>query len=175
MTAPSEAHPHRSPDETVEEVDATGRVLRLVPRARMRAERLRHRSVFIAVLSESDQLLVHRRADTKDIWPGWWDVAVGGVCGPGESWHEAAGREVHEELGLEGVAVQFLGTGAYEDDQVSLVAATFVCRTDGPFRFVDAEITEAHWVGIDEIPVWLAAKPFLPDSLALVLPRLCGR
>lgn len=172
MTPPSEAHPDRSPDETVEEVDASGAVLRLVSRSRMRSERLRHRSVFVAVVSESDQLLVHRRADTKDIWPGWWDVAVGGVCAPGESWEEAARREVSEELGLDGVPVRLLGTGAYDDDQVSLVAAVFVCRTDGPFRFADGEVSEAHWVGRTELPLWLGSRRFLPDSLALVIPRL---
>jgi hypothetical protein len=52
------------------------------------------------------------------------------------------------------------------------VAACFVCRTDGPFQFADGEITEAHWAPADEIPVWLGAKHFLPDSVALVLPRL---
>lgn len=172
MSVPSEAHPDRSPAETVEVVDATGTVLGLVSRSRMRAERLRHRSVFIVVVSEADQVLVHRRADTKDIWPGWWDVAVGGVCAPGETWDEAARRELSEELGLDGLPIRMLGTGAYDDDQVSLVAAVFMCRTDGPFRFADGEIAEAHWVDQAALPVWLGAKQFLPDSLALVIPRL---
>ena len=55
---------------------------------------------------------------------------------------------------------------------VSLLAGCFVCRTEGPFTFADGEITEAHWVSQEELPVWLGAKPFLPDSVALVLPRL---
>jgi len=53
-----------------------------------------------------------------------------------------------------------------------LLAACFVCRTEGPFTFADGEITEAHWVSQQELPVWLGAKPFLPDSVALVLPRI---
>jgi hypothetical protein len=60
----------------------------------------------------------------------------------------------------------------YVDDDVRIVAACFVCRTDGPFVFADGEITEAHWAPAEEIPVWLGAKHFLPDSVALVLPRL---
>ena len=59
-------------------------------------------------------------------------------------------------------------------DQVKLVAHVYECRTDGPFRFADGEITEAHWVSPAEFPNWLGAKQFLPDSLALVLPRLRG-
>jgi isopentenyldiphosphate isomerase len=172
MNTSAAAHPDNSPDEMVEEIDLTGNVLRLVPRRRMRAEQLCHRSVFIAVMSEKGDLLVHKRAGTKDIWPGWWDVAVGGVVGPGETWADAAVRELREELGIEGVRLELLGIGAYRDPDVQLVAATFLCRTEGPFTFADGEITEAHWVSQAEIPVWLQGKQFLPDTVALVLPRL---
>ena len=172
MNSSAAAHPDNSPDEMVEEIDMSGNVLRLVSRRQMRAERLCHRSVFIAVMSEKGDLLVHQRAATKDIWPGWWDVAVGGVVSPGESWDVAAARELHEELGIDAVKLEFLGTGAYRDKDVQLVAATFLCRTDGPFTFSDGEITQAHWVSLTELPAWLQGKQFLPDSVALVLPRL---
>ncbi|MCX6515065.1 MAG: NUDIX domain-containing protein [Actinobacteria bacterium] len=138
----------------------------------MRGEQLCHRSVFIAVMSEKGDLLVHKRAETKDIWPGWWDIAVGGVVAPGETWADAAVRELREELGIESVGLELLGIGAYRDPDVQLVAATFLCRTEGPFAFADGEITEAHWVSQAEIPVWLQGKQFLPDTVALVLPRL---
>lgn len=166
------AHPENSPNELVEEVDAAGNVVRLVSRREMRAQTLWHRAVFIAVLSESGQILVHRRAETKDVWPGCWDVAVGGVLQPGEEWERAAVRELSEELGITGVKVEPLGTGVFVDNDVKLVSACFVCRTEGPFTFADGEITEAHWVSFDELFVWLEAKKFLPDSVALVLPRL---
>ena len=172
MDHPTAAHPENSPDEMVEETDPLGNVLRLVTRREIRANALWHRSVFIAVVSNSGQVLVHRRAETKDVWPGCWDVAVGGVMAPGEDPAVAALRELGEELGLEGVGVRSLGSGVYEDHEVRLVGHCFVCRTDGPFRFADGEITEAHWAPVEELPVWLGAKQFLPDSVALVLPRL---
>jgi isopentenyldiphosphate isomerase len=172
MNTSAAAHPDNSPDEMVDEIDLSGNVLQLVTRRKMRAEQLCHRSVFIAVMSEKGDLLVHKRAETKDIWPGWWDVAVGGVVAPGETWADAAVRELHEELGIEGVGLELLGIGAYRDPDVQLVAATFLCRTEGPFAFADGEITEAHWVSQAEIPVWLQGKQFLPDTVALVLPRL---
>lgn len=172
MEPMSAAHPENSPDEMVEEVDRSGAVVGLVSRRDMREKRLWHRSVFVAVISNEGQLLLHRRADTKDVWPGWWDVAVGGVCAPGEDWESAARREVGEEVGIEGVEPAFVATGAYCDAEVALVAAVFVCRTDGPFRFADGEVTEAHWVRRDDLGEWLEAKPFLPDSVALVLPRV---
>jgi isopentenyldiphosphate isomerase len=174
VNPPPAAHPENSPAETVEEVAPDGTVLRLVSRREMRESVLRHRSVFIAVVSHDGDLLVHRRADTKDVWPGCWDVCVGGVVSPGESWDAAAVRELGEELGVEGTVIAHLGSGAYEDADVRLVGHVYECRSDGPFRFADGEITEAHWVSPAEFPNWLGAKTFLPDGLALVLPRLGG-
>lgn len=174
MSTPPAAHPENSPDESVEEIAPDGMVLGLVSRREMRARVLRHRSVFIAVVSHDGDLLVHRRADTKDVWPGCWDVCVGGVVSPGESWDDAAVRELAEELGVEGAVVTHLGNGAYEDGDVRLVGHIYECRTDGPFRFADGEITEAHWVSPAEFPNWLGARKFLPDSLALVVPHLRG-
>lgn len=168
------AHPENSPDEMVEEVDRDGTVLRLVSRSEMRRDRLRHRSVFIAVVSGKGDLLVHRRSASKDIWPGWWDVAVGGVVAPGEAAGEAALRELSEELGIEDASVVHLGSAAYDDADVRLVADCFVCRHDGPFVFSDGEVSEVQWVPLDGLLEWLGTHRVLPDSVALVLPRLLG-
>ena len=77
--------------ELVDVVDPDGRVLEVVTRAEMRRRRLRHRTVFEAVVDPDDRrLLVHRRADWKDTAPGWWDIAFGGVVAAGEGWDDAA-------------------------------------------------------------------------------------
>jgi isopentenyldiphosphate isomerase len=172
MVTPTAAHPENSPDELVEEVDSLGTVLRLVSRRQMRTDALWHRAVFIAVRSSTGQLLIHRRAMTKDVWPGWWDVAVGGVVSPGESWEQAAERELAEELGVSGVELRPLGTGAYRDDEVKLVAACFEAVCDGPFAFSDGEIIETQWVALRDLRSRLSQDSFLPDSIALVLPRI---
>ena len=170
--ARSAAHPENSPHEMVEEVDRDGHVVRLVTRQQMRQQMLRHRAVFIAVVSHANELLVHRRSLSKDIWPGWWDVAVGGVMAPGESGLDAAQRELAEEVGLTGVDVVPLGSGAYEDSNVKLVAESYMCRSDGPFTFSDGEVTETAWVPLNQVMGWLETHQVLPDSVALVLPRL---
>ena len=174
MNTSSVAHPDNSPEEMVEEVTLQGEVLRLVTRRQMRAEGLCHRSVFVAIVSHNGDLLVHRRSESKDLWPGWWDVAVGGVLAPGESPEKGAIRELSEELGVVGASIELMATGAYQDGDVALVASVYMCRTEGPFTFADGEITEAHWVSPGELSLWLQAKSFLPDSVALVLPLLAG-
>lgn len=158
--------------ELVDVVDADDRVIDTVPRSVMRRDVLRHRAVFILVCDSGGRVLIHRRSERKDIWPGWWDIAVGGVMAPGESPDRAAQRELQEELGLSQVALQPLGTGAYDDADVRLVSASYLCRHDGPFTFSDGEVIESAWIPLSDLVDWLGAHKVLPDSCALVLPFL---
>jgi isopentenyldiphosphate isomerase len=156
-------------DELVDVVDADDEVVATVTRRRMRAERLRHRAVFVVVTSSDHLLLVHRRSDVKDLWPGRWDIAVGGVVAAGESWDAAARRELAEEVGVSAIP-QPLHAGAYADPDVDLVARCYRVVHDGPVTFPDGEVAEARWVdrvGFDRL---LATASFVPDSLALLPP-----
>ena len=70
-------------EELVDALDEQGNVVGTVTRGQMRAENLWHRSVFIVVVNDSDEILVHKRASWKDKWPDLWDIAVGGVVTAG--------------------------------------------------------------------------------------------
>lgn len=159
-------------DELVEEVDADGTVLGVVTRAEVRARRVRHRTVFVAVLDGAgERIVVHRRADWKDVWPGRWDLAFGGICDVGEGWIEAAQRELAEEAGLD-AALVWVGEGRYDDDAVAEVGHVFTARTDAEPTCPDGEVAEVAWVPLAELRSWLAAHDVVPDSRALVLPHL---
>ena len=160
-------------DELVDVVDEHDRLLRVVTRAEMRSGRLRHRTVFIVVLNSSGDVLVHRRADHKDVWPGCWDLAAGGVLAAGEMYDEGAVRELAEELGITDVPLERLGSGAYEDDDVAEIATVYRAIWDGPVRFADGEVAEARWMTLEDVQRGAAgALDFVPDSVSLVLPLL---
>ena len=162
-------------DEMVDVVDENDRVIGAVPRRVMRRERLRHRAVFVAVVDSRGRLLVHRRSESKDLWPGWFDLAVGGVVASGEEWSVAARRELREEMGIEVDDLVSLDEGrprAYDDADVSLVGRCWRVQHDGPVTFVDAEVAEAWWLARHEVESLVTRERFLPDSLALVWPSL---
>jgi len=162
-------------DELVDIVDEFDKVIQVVPRRVMRADRLRHRAVFIAILDGAGRLLVHRRSPHKDVWPSWCDIAVGGVVGTGESYLEAAHRELAEEVGVSAATLEEIDLGesrAYDDDQVSLMARCYLVTSPGPFTFDDGEVVEAWWVHRDGLNDLLSRENFLPDSLALLLPLI---
>jgi isopentenyldiphosphate isomerase len=159
-------------EELVDIVDDDDRVVRTVPRAVMRAERLQHRAVSIAVLGSDGRLLVHRRAPDKDVWSGMWDIAAGGVVAAGETYDDAARRELAEELGVRVDELESLGEGRFRDDAVALIGRGYRCVHDGPFTFADGEIAEVRWVNRAELERLMATEPFVPDNLALMLPLL---
>jgi isopentenyldiphosphate isomerase len=160
-----------SGDEPVDIVDPDDVVVGTVARSVMRAERLLHRAVSIAVFGTDGRLLVHRRADDKDVWPGQWDLAAGGVVGAGEDYLEAARRELDEELGVS-AALTDLGGGRFTDDAVDELGRCFQCTHDGPFRFTDGEIAEVRWVTRTQLATMMAVERFVPDTSALLLTRL---
>ncbi|MFN0091174.1 MAG: NUDIX domain-containing protein [Acidimicrobiales bacterium] len=162
-----------SADEPVEVLDPAGCVVGVVPRAEMRARRLRHRCVFVVVLSTDGQrVLAHRRADWKDIWPSRWDLAFGGVCAVGEGWDAAARRELAEETGLIGVELTWRSQAAYADAHVDELARLYSTISDGPFTFADGEVAETEWAPRQGLAAWCASRAVCPDSLAVVLAEV---
>lgn len=161
-------------DELVEVFDEDGRVVEVVSRARMRAERLRHRCTFVVVRRPTGEVLVHRRSPDKDVWPDRWDLAAGGVVQAGEAWDGAAARELAEEVGVRGVPLVPLVEGdvTYEDDDVAEVARLYTTTWDGPVSFDDGEVVEARWVTVDELRRLVVEERFVADSIALVLPHV---
>jgi 8-oxo-dGTP pyrophosphatase MutT (NUDIX family) len=174
------AHPNDAPKpdldlvDTVDIVDEHDVVVRTVPRAEMRRDRLRHRGVFIAVFTTDNRLVIHQRSPDKDVWPSRWDLGAGGVVDAGEFYETAARRELAEELGLDGpdITLSELGRGYYEDSDVALFARGFACIHDGPYRFTDGEVVALEQTTLANLETILPQRAWCPDSIAFALPLI---
>ncbi len=60
-----------------------------------------HRVAHVWVINPKGEILCHRRADIKKMFPSLWDVIIGGHLDMGESYKEAAKRELEEEVGID--------------------------------------------------------------------------
>lgn len=70
--------------EWVDIVNEQNEVIAQSSRQQMRAQRLRHRATYIVVHDGMGKILVQRRTDTKDFYPGWMDATAGGVVQSGK-------------------------------------------------------------------------------------------
>jgi isopentenyldiphosphate isomerase len=156
-------------EELVDIVDEDDRVVGVATRARLRAEKLLHRGVFVIVLRSDDRIVVQQRSATKDLWPSRWDIGAGGVVSSGESYEASARRELQEELGIE-AECEFLGMDRFGSDEVALIGAIYLARHDGPFAFVDGEVVAVETLTLDEFAVARSERSWCPDALAISTP-----
>ena len=150
--------------EPVDVVDEDDRVVKTVPRREIRAGRLLHRCTYVLLRNGAGEILVHRRTDTKDVFPGAYDVFAGGVCAAGESYDECAQREVAEELGVTGVALRFLFRHRYRGGDGQAWGAMYEGRWDGPVHHQASEVAWSDWCSLDRVERMLAEHEFCPDS-----------
>lgn len=156
--------------ERVQLYDDRNRPAGTATRARMRAENLRHGATAVLVRDGYGRLYLHRRTDTKDVYPGRYDFVAGGVLAAGEDPLAGAIRELAEELGITGVDLTELCRGHYADDHTDYQAFCYLTRWDGPVRWQPEEVAWGDWVTIDQLVDWLdtRADELMPDTVALL-------
>jgi len=150
--------------EMVTVVDDENRPVAELPRHRVRSENLPHRATYIFVLDRGGRVLVQRRTAIKDIYPGHYDLAAGGVVAAGESYEECAEREAEEELGIRDTPLERKFDIYYEDAGNRCFGRVFACVHEGPFTLQPEEVESVAFHSVDEIAAGGVA-PVTPDSL----------
>ncbi|MFJ9753241.1 NUDIX domain-containing protein, partial [Streptomyces chartreusis] len=88
----------------MERVDEQDRVLGVVSRRDAVREGWLHRVGVVVCRDRQGRFLVHRRAEHLSRFPEHYEFGVGGAAGVGESYEQAAARELSEELGVRATA-----------------------------------------------------------------------
>lgn len=157
-----------SSNEIVAIVDKHDRVSGSASRSEMRRLRLIHRASYILVFNAKGELFVQKRTMNKDIYPGYWDIAAGGVVLAGESYEESAARELLEELGITTEQLTHIFDQYYEDDDNRVWGRIFSCRHDGPFTLQEEEVAGGKFMKINDIQELANNEPVTPDSIRIL-------
>lgn len=157
--------------ELVTVLDNAGRPCGVATRAQVRAENLLHGATAVLVRDSSGRIYVHRRTDTKDIYPGGFDCWAGGVLAAGEAPPSGAVRELAEELGIQGAPLRPLFTTRWRDAKVQAIYHAFEVTWDGPITHQAEEVAWGEWWTVDELTRHLVNEdlPFVPDGRHLLV------
>lgn len=168
------AHRAASDAERIAWVDEHDNLLGDLPRAELRERGLIGRGTYILLFNSAGELCVHQRTLSKAIYPGYWDVAAGGMVDADESYETCAARELAEELGVSGVSLAFHERFFFDQPGNRLWCAVFSAVWDGPLQLQPEEVSQARFMPLQAALDDSLSTAYCPDSLA-ALNRFVAR
>lgn len=158
-------------------VDKNDQPLGAATRQEAWAKGLIHRVVRVMIEDGHGNLLLQHRHPNKDTYPDCWDNSVAGHVDAGESYSEAAKREMQEELGLEDLPLQEIGYYYVDSEWHGLKKQQF-CRTykaittETPAKLEPGKIDAVRWFSIEEAKQLVREHPEqVSDGLRQVIER----
>ncbi len=151
-------------------VDEKDKVLGFIARKEAhRNKEFIHRSVYIVIRNTQDQILFQKRSSYKDTYPNHLALGVAGHVTYGQTYEEAAVREVEEELG-EKAKVRFI-LGILLD----MPTETEFCQVFESerlnklkFDFDPDEVQGTAWINPNEIRKLVLKNRITPDTLMIL-------
>jgi isopentenyldiphosphate isomerase len=142
--------PGDDPYEVFDRVDLHDRVIGRVRRGDAhRDPRLVHRSVQVVVFTADRRVLLQRRAQSKDLFPGYLCASASGHVMAGDNYEQTARRELIEELGVD-PAVVYVEKALVRSEMETEITALFLAHCDGPFTFSPVETDGGVFVSLNE-------------------------
>lgn len=143
---------HIPADEAIEIVDLQDRPLGVLPLAEAHRQKLPHRSVLILVFDAQNRIYIQKRSSRKALYPDRWDISATGHVRSGESRHDAAIRELEEELRIRAARLDLVADFDAQPDTgwefVTLYRATGIQGTPSPNP---KEVADGMYVDSDEL------------------------
>jgi 16S rRNA (adenine1518-N6/adenine1519-N6)-dimethyltransferase len=141
------------PDELLDVVDEADRVTGQAPRSTVHELGLLHRGVHVLLLSPNGDLLVQKRSAQRRQYASLLDCSTSEHVKAGESYEQAAGRGLLEELHLQvpelKPLVKFKLNYGLNDNEISVV---FEGRTGSTgIEYDPVEIESIQWMGEDDL------------------------
>lgn len=125
-----------------------------------------HRVVFVILENRRGQVLLQQRSVHMRLFPGCWDISVGGHVDDGHSYSEAAHIEIAEELGIQTRLDLEESAYFYTDQpypgQPIVRRFTKVYRAQWeelPHNLATQEVSEVRWFSKNELATLVRHHP----------------
>ncbi|HEY6283266.1 MAG TPA: NUDIX domain-containing protein [Nitrososphaerales archaeon] len=155
-------------DEEVDVVDNEDHVVGVATIERCLREGLLHRAIAVLVKRNNGAVVLQQRSRNDSWHPGKWTISCTGHVRRGESYQQAAIRELGEELGLKSKVEEFRkfllppisSDGLTELEWITL----FTTFTDAPLTIDPVELESALEVRQSRLRKIITDWPLAPDA-----------
>ena len=154
---PLKDHP-QSDAEMFDVVDADNVVTGQKSRGEIHALDLLHRAVHVFVFNALGELYLQKRSVLKDCAAGLWGSSASGHIDAGESYQDAARREMLEELGVDAQLEKILDIDACKETGWEFVSL-FITQNGGPFVSPCSEVETGVFMPVDQVSEWVEKRP----------------
>jgi len=138
-------------------VDPQNNVLGVAPKDTCHeGEGILHRAFSIFVFNNKMELLLQKRADCKQLWPGFWSNSCCSHPTLNETTLQASIRRLQEELGISVVQIsqlyQFTYQASYLDKgSENELCSVLICRSDEDLKLNKDEVSATSWNSLTNI------------------------
>ncbi len=160
--------------ELIDIVDLEDRVIGNASRKEIYEKLLRHRIVHIFVFNNKDQLALNLISKDSKSYPLHWGSSVAGHVQSGETYEQAAVRELEEELGIKS-SLEFLGKQFYKkENKHDKVLGVFKTVYSGQLNVNKDEIEKIKFFNPAQIQDMITKKEKIAPELVFLLGKYFG-
>ncbi len=125
--------------------------------------------VHMCVFNTHDEMLISRRQDDKESYPGYWELSASGSKLSGESSEEAVKRELYEEIGMDLFDAELRPSlTAHFDTGFHDICIVEKDIPISQLNFQQEEVQDAKWASKEEILKMIDDDTFIPYRKSLV-------
>ncbi|MEM4239885.1 MAG: NUDIX domain-containing protein [Candidatus Woesearchaeota archaeon] len=154
--------------EMLDIVNGRDRVVGKEAREKCHKKFLAHRMIQAFVFDKKGRIFVAKRSKRKAVYPGLLDVSIAGHVDAGETYRQAAIREIFEELGVKPKKVMKLFTFRHKAKPENAFVTQYSAEIGRAGRLNKYEIESGKFMEWKEMRSMLRRMPkkFAPTSVA---------
>ncbi len=154
--------------EYLDVVNEENEVIDKKPRKVVHEKGLPHRTVMFFVRSHDDKILVTKRSENKEFFPGYWSIVLGGHVASGDTYEETVSKEMKEEINTLG---EFKKLGEFVkdiDEETEYVNLYEVHVNKDEIKLLDKEFEKGEFWSKQKIMEELDKRNFLPETYKVI-------
>ncbi len=150
-------------------VDGKDEVVGQVDKEDVYKKLLCHRIVHVLIFNDEGKMALQLRHPNLSFAPNHWSTTVGGHVQSGESYEEAAKREMMEEIGIE-LPLEYFSKDFYQvPGRPDKFFVSYKAKYEGPFQLEEGAVVKVDYFTIDQIKSMIdQGEKFHPELLYLL-------